>query len=151
MPLSGTSVNKDRLKLQLYSLLEKPYEPHSSRGLTNGYKYVTSSCILRRACYDGYVQFAFTAAQKDHRPKEAKVTNRQRYTESAAELSTPLSVLYSVVEDAQRYADYLKENAQGIYDQELADFLDELRDETNRRAKRAEELLAQRLADGGVH
>jgi F0F1-type ATP synthase membrane subunit b/b' len=79
------------------------------------------------------------------------VTNRQHYTESAAELSTPLSVLYSVVEDAQRYADYLKENAQGIYDQELADFLDELRDETNRRAKRAEELLAQRLADGGVH
>jgi hypothetical protein len=52
------------------------------------------------------------------------VTNRQRYTESAAELSTPISVLYSVVEDAQRYADYLEENAQGIYDQELADFLE---------------------------
>jgi hypothetical protein len=79
------------------------------------------------------------------------VTNRDRFTESAAELSTPLSVLYSVVEDAQRYEGYLKENAQGIYDQELADFLGELRDETNRRAKRAEELLAQRLADGGVH
>jgi hypothetical protein len=78
------------------------------------------------------------------------VTNRDRFTESAAELSTPLSVLYSVVEDAQRYEGYLKENAQGIYDQELADFLGELRDETNRRAKRAEELLAQRLADGGV-
>ena len=79
------------------------------------------------------------------------MTNRDRFTESAAELSTPLSVLYSVVEDAQRYEGYLKENAQGIYDQELADFLGELRDETNRRAKRAEELLAQRLADGGVH
>ena len=79
------------------------------------------------------------------------MTNRQHYTESPAELSTPLSVLYSVVEDAQRYADYFEENAQGIYDQELADFLGELRDETNRRAKRAEELLAQRLADGGVH
>jgi hypothetical protein len=78
-------------------------------------------------------------------------TNRERYTESADGLSTPLSVLYSVVEDAQRYADYLEENAQGIYDQELADFLGELRDETGRRAKRAEELLAQRLADGGVH
>jgi hypothetical protein len=90
-------------------------------------------------------------ARQDHRLKEANVTNRQRYTESAAELSTPLSVLYSVVEDAQRYADYLEENAQGIYDQELADFLGELRDETGRRAKRAEELLAQRLADGGVH
>ena len=36
-------------------------------------------------------------ARQDHRPKEANVTNRQRYTESAAELSTPLSVLYSVV------------------------------------------------------
>jgi hypothetical protein len=55
------------------------------------------------------------------------------------------------VEDAQRYKDYLKENAQGIYDQELADFLAQLGDETSRRAKRAEELLAQRLADGGVH
>ncbi len=55
------------------------------------------------------------------------------------------------MEDAQRYRDYLKDNAQGIYDQELADFLAELGDETSRRAKRAEELLAQRLADGGVH
>ena len=79
------------------------------------------------------------------------MTNRERYTESAHELSTPLSVLYSVVEDAQRYADYLEENSRGIYDQELADFLGELRDETGRRAKRAEERLAQRLADGGVH
>jgi hypothetical protein len=59
-------------------------------------------------------------------------------------------VLYSVVEDAQRYNDYLEENTQGIHDQELADFLIELRDETGRRAKRAEGLLAQRLADGGV-
>src|SRR5919112_888772 len=86
----------------------------------------------------------------DQRPKEANVTNRDRFSESTTELSTPLSVLYSVVEDAQRYEGYLKENAQGIYDQELADFLGELRDETNRRAKRAEVLLAQRLADGGV-
>jgi hypothetical protein len=60
-------------------------------------------------------------------------------------------VLYSVVNDAQRYKDYLEENAQGLYDHELADFLIELRDETSRRAKRAEGLLAQRLADGGVH
>jgi CRISPR/Cas system endoribonuclease Cas6 (RAMP superfamily) len=79
------------------------------------------------------------------------VTNRDRFTEFAIELPSPLSVLYSVVEDAQRYKDYLKENAQGIYDQELADFLAQLGAETSRRAKRAEELLAQRLADGGVH
>jgi hypothetical protein len=77
------------------------------------------------------------------------MADRDHFTESATELPTPLSVLYSVVDDAQRYSDYL-ENAQGIYDQELADFLLELRDETNRRAKRAEALLAQRLADGGV-
>jgi hypothetical protein len=61
IPLPGTSVNKDRQKLQLYSLPEKPYEPPSSRGLTNGYKCVTSSCIHRRVCYDDYVQFALTA------------------------------------------------------------------------------------------
>jgi hypothetical protein len=67
------------------------------------------------------------------------MTDRDHFTQSATELPTPLSVLYSVVEDAQ-----------GIYDHELADFLFELRDETSTRAKRAEELLAQRLADGGV-
>jgi hypothetical protein len=84
-------------------------------------------------------------------PKEAIMTDREHFTASPTELPTPLSVLYSVVEDAQRNKDYLKENAQGLYDQELADFLSELRDETSRRAKRAEDLLAQRLADGGVH
>jgi signal transduction histidine kinase len=78
------------------------------------------------------------------------MTDRDRSTESATELLTPLSALYSVVEDAQSYKDYLEENAQGIYDQELAEFLFELRDETSRRAKLAEDLLAQRLADGGV-
>ena len=78
------------------------------------------------------------------------MTHRDHFTESATELPSPLSVLYSVVEDAQRYKDYLEENAQGLYDHELAEFLIELRDETSRRAKRAEGLLAQRLADGGV-
>ena len=79
------------------------------------------------------------------------MTNRDRIADSASELPTPLSVLYSVVEDAQRSKDYLKENAQGLYDHELSDFLLELRDETGRWGKRAEELLAQRLANGGVH
>ncbi len=78
------------------------------------------------------------------------MADRDHYTESVPERPTPLSVLYSVVDDAQRYSDYLEGNAQGIYDRELADFLLELRDETSRRAKRAEALLAQRLADGGV-
>ena len=79
------------------------------------------------------------------------MTNRDdRFRESTPELSTPLSVLYSVVEDTQRYEGYLEDNAEEIYDHELAEFLGELRDETATRAKRAEELLAQRLADGGV-
>ena len=78
------------------------------------------------------------------------MTERTHFTEPSAELLTPLSVLYSVVEDAQRYENYLEKNAQGIYDHELCDFFLELRDETGRRAKRAEDLLAQRLADGGV-
>jgi len=78
------------------------------------------------------------------------MTGRHHFTESATKLPTPLSVLYSVVEDAQRYDAYLEKNPQGNYDHELADFLLELRDETGRRAKRAEDLLAQRLADGGV-
>jgi hypothetical protein len=79
------------------------------------------------------------------------MTDRDHFTASPTELPTPLSVLYSVVEDAQRYTDVLKENAQGLYDHELSDFFLELRDETGRWSKRAEELLAQRLADGGVH
>jgi hypothetical protein len=81
------------------------------------------------------------------------MTDRERFiSESGTELlPTPLSVLYSVVEDANRYKGYLEENAQVMYDQELADFLVELRDETSRRAKRAEELLGHRLADGGVY
>ncbi|CAA9456985.1 MAG: hypothetical protein AVDCRST_MAG01-01-5323 [uncultured Rubrobacteraceae bacterium] len=54
------------------------------------------------------------------------------------------------MEDARRYDAYLEENPQGNYDHELADFLLELQDETGRRGKRAEDLLAQRLADGGV-
>ena len=78
------------------------------------------------------------------------MNNRNHLTEGANEMPTPLSVLYSVVDDAQRYDDYLEKNPRGNYDHELADFLLELRDETGRRGKRAEDLLARRLADGGV-
>jgi hypothetical protein len=78
-------------------------------------------------------------------------TRTKRFRESTPELPTPLSVLFSVVEDAHRYEGYLKDNAQEIYDHELAEFLVDLRDETASRAKRAEQLLAQRVADGGVH
>ena len=78
------------------------------------------------------------------------MTDRNHPTESATKLPIPLSVLYSVVEDAKRYDNYLEKTPQGSYDHELADFLLELREETGRRGKRAEDLLAQRLADGGV-
>jgi hypothetical protein len=78
------------------------------------------------------------------------MADRDHFRESATEMPTPLSVLYSVVEDAQRYDAYLEKNPRGNYDHELADFLLELRDETGRRGERAEDLLAQRLADGGV-
>jgi hypothetical protein len=78
------------------------------------------------------------------------MADRDHFRESDTEMHTPLSVLYSVVEDAQRYDAYLEKKSRGNYDHELADFLLELRDETGRRGRRAEDLLAQRLADGGV-
>jgi hypothetical protein len=78
------------------------------------------------------------------------MTSRDRLTETTTEpRSTPLSVLYSVLEDAKKYEDYLQ-NTEPIHDQEVAEFLDRLRDENRRLAEQAEALLAQRLADGGV-
>jgi hypothetical protein len=78
------------------------------------------------------------------------MTSRDRFTEASSELrSTSLSVLYSVLEDAKKYEGYLQ-NTEAIHDQELAEFLDQLRDAIRRAAELAEALLAQRLADGGV-
>jgi hypothetical protein len=78
------------------------------------------------------------------------MTSRDRYMETSPEpRSTPLSVLYSVLEDAKKYEGYLQ-NTEPIQDQELAEFLDQLRDKARRAAEQAEALLAQRLADGGV-
>jgi hypothetical protein len=76
---------------------------------------------------------------------------RDRFTETSPEpRSSPLSVLYSVLEDAKKYEGYLQ-NTGPIHDQEVAEFLDQLRDGTRRAAEQAEALLAQRLANGGVH
>ncbi len=76
--------------------------------------------------------------------------SRNRFTDTGAEpRSTSLSVLYSLLEDAKKYEGYLQ-NAEPIHDQELAEFLDQLRDKARRAAEQAEALLAQRLADGGV-
>ena len=106
--------------------------------------------MREKTCYGGYVQFAHNDEHGGPFRRRRPMTDRNRPTEPATGLPTPLSVLYSVVEDAQRYNDYVEKNPQGNYDHELADFLLELRDETGRRGKRAEDLLAQRLADGGV-
>jgi hypothetical protein len=106
--------------------------------------------MRRLVCYCRYMQFTSTVGHGWSNNRRTLITDRNHFTESAIEIPTPLSVLYSVVEDAQRYKDYLKDNTQGIYDHELADFLFGLRHETSKRTKRAEELLAQRLANGGV-
>jgi hypothetical protein len=64
-------------------------------------------------------------------------------------LPEPRSTLLSVLEDAKNYEGRLQ-NTEPIHDQELAEFLEQLRDGSRRASERAETLLAQRLADGGV-
>ncbi len=77
------------------------------------------------------------------------MTDHNSFTEPAAEPRVLLSLLYGVIEEAERYEDRLQ-GTERLHDRELAGFLRELRDETRKRADRAEELLAQRLANGGV-
>ena len=77
------------------------------------------------------------------------MTDRNGPNESPAEPRALLGVLYGVIEEAERYEGRLQ-GTDRIHDRELADFLRELRDETRNRADRAENLLAQRLANGGV-
>ena len=57
------------------------------------------------------------------------MTDRYHFMESAIEPPTPLSLLSSIVEAAERYRDYPEGYAQRLYDHQLADFLLELRDE----------------------
>jgi hypothetical protein len=78
------------------------------------------------------------------------VTDDRRPADTEAEPRATLAALYRILEDAQRYEEYA-EVAQRAYDEEIADFFRELREESRGRAERAQELLAQRLADGGVH
>jgi hypothetical protein len=107
---------------------------------------------LRAYQLSRYVLYAYNLAVlfKPLFRKELIMTSRDRLTEATTDLrNTPLSLLYSVLEDAKKYEGYLQ-NTEPIHDQELAEFLDQLRDTTRRAAKQAEALLAQRLADGGV-
>jgi hypothetical protein len=77
------------------------------------------------------------------------MTDRNSFTEPVAEPRALLGLLYRVMEEAVRYEEALQ-GTERLNDRELADFLRELRDETRDRADRAESLLAQRLANGGV-
>jgi hypothetical protein len=93
-----------------------------------------------------------TAAPSKHclrRPEEGAMTDRNNFTEPAAEPRALLGLLYDVMEEAERYEERLQ-GTERLHDRELAGFLRELRDETRRRADQAEKLLAQRLANGGV-
>ena len=76
------------------------------------------------------------------------MTDDRRPTD--AESQATLAALYRILEDARRYEQYA-EVAQRAYDEELVDFFGELREESRGLAERAGKLLAQRLADGGVH
>jgi len=78
------------------------------------------------------------------------MTDDRRPTDPEAETRTMLPALYRILEDARRYEEYA-EVAQRAYDEELVDFFGELREESRGLAERAGKLLAQRLADGGVH
>jgi len=78
------------------------------------------------------------------------MTDGRRPTDPDAESPTMLAALYRILEDARRYEEYA-EVAQRAYDEELVDFFGELREESRGLAERAGKLLAQRLADGGVH
>ncbi len=78
------------------------------------------------------------------------MTDDRRPADTEAEPRATLAALYRILEDARRYEEYA-EIAQHAYDEEIADFFRELREESRGRAERAQELLAQRLADGGVH
>jgi hypothetical protein len=78
------------------------------------------------------------------------MTDDRRPADIDAEPRTTLAALYRILEDARRYEQYA-EVAQRAYDAEIADFFWELRGESRGWAERARKLLAQRLADGGVH
>jgi hypothetical protein len=78
------------------------------------------------------------------------MTDDRHPAETEAKSQAILAALYRVLEDARRHEEYA-EAAQQAYDEELVDFFRELQEESRGLAERAGKLLAQRLADGGVH
>jgi hypothetical protein len=96
-----------------------------------------------------YMQDAHTEVSNTYR-EEGGMTDDRRPNETEVESRAMLAALYRILEDARRYEEYA-EVAHWAYDEELLDFFRELREESRGRAGQAEKLLAQRLADGGVH
>jgi hypothetical protein len=93
-----------------------------------------------------YVPNAYNGERITER-EEGTMTDDRRPVETATD---SLAALYRIVDDARSYQGYA-EAARRAYDEELADFFREVREESRRRAERAGELLGQRLANGGVH
>ena len=77
--------------------------------------------------------------KKNAKQEENEMTDDRRPTEAGAD---SLAALYRLLEDAWRYEGYA-EAARRAYDEELADFFREVREESRGRV--------ERLADGGVH
>jgi hypothetical protein len=96
-----------------------------------------------------YMQDAYIGDPNTYR-EESGMTDDRRPTETEVESRAMLAALYRILEDARRYEEYA-EVAHWTYAEELLDFFSELREEARGRAGQAEKLLAQRLADGGVH
>jgi hypothetical protein len=88
--------------------------------------------------------------EQDTKREGGRMTDDRRPDEGEAESRATLAALYRILEDARRYEEYA-DVAQRAYDDELVDFFGELREESRGLAERAGKLLAQRLADGGVH
>jgi len=88
--------------------------------------------------------------EQDTEREEGGMTDDRRPTGTEAQSRATLAAPYRILEDARRYEEYA-EVAKQAYDEELVDFFSELQEESRGRAERAGKLLAQRLADGGVH
>ncbi len=58
-----------------------------------------------------------------------------------------VSIIYHALQGSQTYEQYVSD-AEASGDQELADFIRQVRDENTQRADRAKQLLAQRLQPG---
>jgi hypothetical protein len=75
--------------------------------------------------------------------------NSEQATGTPDEHYNLVSVLYHSLKGAQIYSQYI-EDAEEAGDNELADFLEDVREEEQRRAERAKGLLMRRLGGSGL-